>query len=589
MSENVRTLVSNFQKSPVVELEQDLDSWRGWRQIIAELRSHLSTIEKKKIVIAVDLYPGNSEDDFTSILREGLEPELLVSAQRVMLPAEELSKLLASDVTDDPIFGKLTRFKLGELWDQKSLKQVRSKVDKIEEGLILTLGVGASLITEPDVIVYGDLARWEIQKRFRANKACNLGLDNSQQKTSDQYKRAYFVDWRLGDRHKRSLFDKWQYYIDCNSVDDPKMISGESFQQVMDHVVSRPFSVVPFFDPGPWGGQWMRDVCGLDKEAPNYAWCFNCVPEENSLLVKVGSETIEMPSLNVVLSRPTELLGPKVHGRFGAEFPIRFDFLDTVEGGNLSLQVHPLTEYIQEEFGVPYTQDESYYILDADPDSKVYLGLKEECKPSEVLEDLEKAQDGEDGFDADKYIESWPVKKHDHFLIPAGTIHCSGAGSMVLEVSATPYIFTFKLWDWGRLGLDGLPRPINISRGKDVIQWDRKTQWTKENLVNQIEEIASGDGWREERTGLHERGFSETRRHWFSKDTLHYTENNLHVICLVEGREAIVESPDAKFEPFIVHYGETFIIPAQIDSYRIRPHGESLGKECGTLKAYVRG
>ena len=54
---------------------------------------------------------------------------------------------------------------------------------------------------------------------------------------------------------------------------------------------------------------------------------------------------------------------------------------------------------------------------------------------------------------------------------------------MVLEISATPYIFTFKLWDWGRLGLDGKPRPVHIQHGKHVIE-DRRSRWVKENLVN---------------------------------------------------------------------------------------------------------
>ena len=78
---------------------------------------------------------------------------------------------------------------------------------------------------------------------------------------------------------------------------------------------------------------------------------------------------MELPSINVVFHQPRELLGERVHARFGAEFPIRFDFLDTMDGGNLSFQVHPLTDYIQQHFGMPYTQDESYYMLDAGEDA----------------------------------------------------------------------------------------------------------------------------------------------------------------------------------------------------------------------------
>jgi mannose-6-phosphate isomerase class I len=282
------------------------------------------------------------------------------------------------------------------------------------------------------------------------------------------------------------------------------------------------------------------------------------------------------------------LLGQAVHARFGDEFPIRFDFLDTMGGGNLSLQVHPLTEYIQDKFGMNYTQDESYYLVDAEDDACVYLGLQEGINPGDMVKDLKTAEKEGIHFDDTKYIQKWPAKKHDHFLIPGGTVHCSGRNSMVLEISSTPYIFTFKLWDWDRKGLDGKPRPINIDHGVNVIQWNRTANWTREQLINRIEKIDEGDGWIEERTGLHEREFIETRRNWFARKVSHDTNGGVNVLCLVEGREVIVESPEKKFRPFVVHYAETFVVPASVGAYTIRPYGESENKKCATVKAFVR-
>jgi hypothetical protein len=121
-----------------------------------------------------------------------------------------------------------------------------------------------------------------------------------------------------------------------------------------------------------------------------------------------------------------------------------------------------------------------------------------------------------------------------------------------------------------------------------VIQWERTTGWVKENLVNRVEPVAEGDGWREERTGLHENEFIETRRHWFTKPVTLNTGGGVNVLNLVEGDEAVIESPSGEFEPFVVHYAETFIIPASVGDYTIRPYGASEGKECGTIKASVR-
>ena len=381
--------------------------------------------------------------------------------------------------------------------------------------------------------------------------------------------------------------NKWDYVLDTNTENSPVMAEADVIKAGLEQAIRQPFRVVPFFDPGPWGGQWMKEVCDLDREAPNFAWCFDCVPEENSLLIRTGDTTIQIPAINLVFAHPRELLGKPVHARFGDEFPIRFDFLDTMEGGNLSLQVHPLIEYIQEKFGMHYTQEESYYMLDAKEDAVVYLGLRNGIDKDEMIRDLEASQQT-GKFDAEKYVGVYPVKKHDHILIPPGTIHCSGTNGMVLEISATPFIFTFKLWDWGRLGLDGRPRPINIAHGKNVIQWERDENWVRSEGINCITTIEEGNGWREERTGLHECEFIETRRHWFTKSVLHRTNGSVNVLNLVEGEEAVVESPTNAFAPFTVHYAETFIIPEAVKEYTIQPCGRSEGKECATLKAYVR-
>jgi mannose-6-phosphate isomerase class I len=258
-------------------------------------------------------------------------------------------------------------------------------------------------------------------------------------------------------------------------------------------------------------------------------------------------------------------------------------------GGNLSLQVHPLKEYIRSRFGMTYTQDESYYLLDAGPDACVYLGLEEGIDRARMAAELWRAQQGGENFAAERYVNRWPARKHDHFLIPAGTIHCSGRNSVVLEISATPYIFTFKLWDWNRLGLDGRPRPIHLEHGLANIQWDRTTAWVKQNLVSRIEPLGRGRGWQEERTGLHELEFIETRRHWFTGPAPHETGGSVNVLNLVEGEEAVVESPERAFEPFVVHYAETFIVPAAVGRYTVRPGDGLAGKgECATIEASVR-
>ncbi|HBZ9026652.1 TPA: class I mannose-6-phosphate isomerase [Raoultella ornithinolytica] len=579
---------TTYDKFPEVTVQgYDDQAWQGWESIEATLNLRASA--SSRTVLVVDCYPGVRLDELEQRLLPSLNATRVLNVESARRDQQALHDLLARNLTDDRVFGVLSCHHLEEFFNADKLHQLRQQVDAVTEGLIVIYGPGAALVHPGDVLVYADMPRWEIQQRMRHDGLGNWGADNQDEDILRRYKRAFFIEWRVFDRHKTPLLKRADYLLDTTQKEAPTLVSGEALRAGLRQTTTRPFRVAPFFDPGVWGGQWMKQQFDLDPSAPNYAWCFDCVPEENSLLLRFGQVRIEIPSQNLVLLHPRALLGEKVHARFGAEFPIRFDFLDTIGGQNLSFQVHPVTEYIQQQFGMHYTQDESYYILEAQPHAVVYLGTKTGIEPQAMLDDLKAAARGEKTFDDARFVNQIPARKHDHFLIPAGTVHCSGSGTMVLEISATPYIFTFKLWDWGRLGLDGLPRPVHLEHGEQVIDWQRDTRWVADNLVNQVEPVAEGEGWREERTGMHEREFIETRRHWFTAPVTHHTQGGVNVLNLVEGDEAIVDSPSGAFAPFVVHYAETFIIPAAVGEYRISPSGKGPGQPLATIKAWVRG
>ena len=540
-------------------------------------------------VIVVDCYPGVDLDALKRDIADQLPQfDILDVEQKAALDEATLTVMMQRWLTDDRVFGVLAPFRLAEFYDVEKLDRLKAQLAARRRPTII-IGLGAALVAPTaEITVLADMPRWELQQRMRKGLP-NWRCSNASEDILRKYKRGFFVEWRVADRHKQTLFGTIDFLLDTTDVDTVKLITGDAFRAGLETASKRPFRVMPFFDPGVWGGQWMKTTCGLDPSEKNYAWCFDCVPEENSLLLGFGDATIEIPSIDLVFRHPVALLGDRTHARFGAEFPIRFDLLDTMGGGNLSLQVHPLTEYIQANFGMHYTQDESYYILDAEDDSSVYLGVQEGVEPAEMLKALRVAETGAEAFPAEKFVNQFPAKKHDHFLIPAGTVHCSGAGTMVLEISATPFIFTFKLWDWGRLGLDGLPRPVHIDHGEAVIQWQRDTAFARDQLVDQVEQVASGDGWDEERTGLHSREFIESRRHWFTGPVAHDTRGTVNVLNLVEGAEAEVSSPTGAFEPYVVHYAETFIVPAGVGKYVISPTARSQGSRLATVKAFVRG
>ncbi|MDO5522967.1 MAG: mannose-6-phosphate isomerase, partial [Bacteroidia bacterium] len=346
-----------YNKRPFIRIEKGF-AIQGWDSILTLIREKAKDVK----VLTVDCYTGVYYDSLRSKLQE-IDNALFIDTLEIFKSEDKIDELTQRFLTDDILFGYYSNLSICDYFDEEKLRSCRERIEHTQ-GATIVFGYGAQYVAEGEVNFYADMPRWEIQQRMRRNEVPGLGVNNKNEVFSLQYKRGLFNDWKVLDKHKKTIYNTVDFWIDTVKHDSPTLIDKNTFFTAMDKAAHSPFRVVPFFDPAPWGGQWMKEVCNLERSVSNFGWCFDCVPEENSLLLKVDDIEFEMPSVNLVYTRSRELLGEPVEARFGKEFPIRFDLLDTVGGGNLSLQVHPTTEYTRENFGLSYTQDESYYIVD---------------------------------------------------------------------------------------------------------------------------------------------------------------------------------------------------------------------------------
>jgi len=503
-----------------------------------------------------------------------------INASEYLKPEQEIREMTAPYAGDgDLLFGTSCDLQLGSFFRMPDMNDLRPDPDY---GVNIISGTGAALAGWQGLLIYADLPKNEQQYRARAGAITNLGMVRPEP-AGMMYKRSYFIDWPVLNRHKKETLPLIDIIVDAQRPGEPVWMEGRVLREALAEMSHHLFRVRPWFEPGPWGGTWIKDnIRGLNPDVPNYAWSFELISPENGLLLESSSILLEVSFDCLMYVGAQEVLGD-CHGRFGTEFPIRFDFLDTFDGGNLSVQCHPRPEYTREHFGEHFTQEESYYILDSKDDAFVYLGFKEATDPVEFITALKTSAGTGKPLEVDRYVQKQASAKHDLFLIPYGTIHGSGKNNMVLEISTTPYIFTFKMYDWLRADLNGRPRTLNIDRAAENLYFDRKGDYVKENLKSGPVLVNAGDDWQLWHLPTHETHLYDVMRYNFRSSVAIATGNKCLVMNLVGGGSIIVETRRGLRQK--VSYAETFVIPSAAERVTVTNNSEC---EAMLVMAYVK-
>ncbi len=574
MKRSTTQFLMPYQKSGVVPDSYDIyPSFKlDERQIFTDFEQLAQKIFSQPVVL-VDGYIGVYFDVFREKLqqvadREGIKVNW-ADMESALKPEPEIDALIEPFMGEvGSIFGTRATISLSDFFDSAKLKSLSQNS---QADVNIVYGPGAQLSGWNGLLLYIDLPKNELQFRARAKSVRNLGASQPYDMKT-MYKRYYFIDWVVLNRHKKQILSNIDIIVDGQNEDVFIWMEGQTLRSGLKSMGQNFFRARPWFEPGVWGGSWIKEhIDGLNKEAPNYAWSFELITPENGIVFESSKTLLEVSFDFLMFGEGDSVLGTD-RTKYGDDFPLRFDFLDTFDGGNLSVQCHPRPEYCKEQFGEDITQEETYYILDRKNNAKVYLGFQDNIEPEKFESALWQSFNTNTAIDITEYVQVHPAKKHDLFLIPPGTIHGSGIDNLVLEISTTPYIFTFKMYDWVRPDLDGNPRPLNIDHGMKNLYFDRKGEKARKELISVSQLIQEGRDWKLYELPTHEKHTYRVQRYHFNSEVQVKTDGKFHVLSLVEGSSITVESENGLKETF--RYAETFVVPAAAKSYTVRNNSD---------------
>jgi mannose-6-phosphate isomerase class I len=541
----------------------------GWQHACAEMPgdARVLAIDGPTVLDGSGLdWPGLATAIAAEFSARGTVVELL-DVRRHFDPWDQIVKRTApvEALRDDPDFATLADGTLADL-----IRDLPVPVPA-ESRLCLVYGPGAALV-DHDVLWYADLPKRYAEAAITAGRAGNLGQPEGTGPGTTR--RLFYIDWPLLDRHRDELAARIDRWIDLQRPGCPTSISGDALRATATTLAGQPFRTRPTFNTVAWGGHWAQRELGFNPDARNTALGYELIAPESGVLIGHPDAVVEVPFQLLVALQPVPLLGAPVHERFGTSFPIRFDYLDTVGGGSLSVHCHPREDRMREVFGWPYTQHETYYVMVGGPDGIIYLGLRGDVDIDEFHRRAHNADTHGVPFDIEEFVQTFPAEPHQLFLVPAGTPHGSGVGNVVLEISATPYLYSLRFYDWLRHDANGAQRPVHVGHAFANLNRDRRGAAVRADLVQPARAVGGGAGWRDELIGALPDMFFQVRRLVLEPGSAAVlsTDDRFCVLNLTEGDGAVLRWAGGAHD---LAYAETIIVPASVGSYQVEPIGDA--------------
>jgi hypothetical protein len=425
-----------MRQKPYIDIPNSSDScWSGWSAIGQALLGHIQKLDKTRVVVTVECYPGTYTGLDMSALKASLQPDVVCRAEDLYREEGEIRQLGAQLFSPAPPPGTSFPVDLSAYFDETKLSSLHETIDSFTAGIILIHGVGAHRVWESDVLVYSDLSRWELLQRMRRQEVGNLGMDNRQTPFSQRLPWAYYLEWPMADAIKRQLIPTCDFFLETNNWQQPKLAVGEVIRSGLKLATRQPLTLAPFFDPSLWD-QPVERAATNDLPAT-----FPLDLEEDNLLFRIDGELVEFPALNVWYFQPDAFAGSFENDGSVPVLPLRMEHLDRRQLEWHEMVYYPSDAAFQSLFPALPTMNHTdhYLFLQTGPKAELLAGLKETG-----LTDTDTPLDNlpvPDKKVPRKLLSDLTPERLTSLSVPGGHIHSMGIDLEMIHLSTGPSLW----------------------------------------------------------------------------------------------------------------------------------------------------